>query len=43
MGLFPCMAYGTLATDRRYLVLQYYVAFIAYSQQVLGMESLFRN
>ena len=40
MGRFPCMAYGTLATDRKYLVLQYYVASIVYSQHVLGMVYL---
>ena len=35
------MASESLAVDRRYLVLQYSVAIIAYSHLVLGMKDLF--
>ena len=43
MGWFPYMASETKAAERRYLVLQYFVAIIAYSQQVLGKNDLFGN
>ena len=35
------MASKTLAVNRIYSVLQYYVAIIAYSHLVLGMKDLF--
>ena len=35
------MTSETFAVDRRYLVLQYSVASIAYLQQVLGMKDFF--
>ena len=41
MSWFPCIVSETLAVDRRHLVLQYSVAIIAYSQQVLGEKDLF--
>ena len=40
MGYFPYMTFETLAAERRYLVLHYSVAIIAYSQQVLSMTDL---
>ena len=43
MGRFPYMASETSVVDRRYLVIQYYVAIKAYSQKVLGMTDLFGN
>ena len=41
MGSFPYTVTLTLAADKRYLVLQYSMAFISYTQQVLDMEDLF--
>ena len=42
-GRSTYMASEILAVGRKYLVLQYSVAIIAYSQQVLGMKDLFRT
>ena len=39
-GLLSIHDFETLAPDRRYLVLQYSVAIIAHSQQVLSMKDL---
>ena len=40
---FPCMTSETLAVDRRYLVLQYYVVEITYSQQVFDIKDWFKQ
>ena len=41
VSLFQYTASQTLAGDRGYLVLQYSMTMIAYTQQVLNMEDLF--
>ena len=41
MGWFPYTASKLSDADRGYLVLQFYMVIIAYTQQVSGIEELF--
>ena len=41
MGPKPYTAFENLAADRGHYVLQYYMAIITYTQQLLDMEDLF--